>query len=119
MAAAAGAFLDALDLPSEARADPEIADTPRRVADAWLDEMTDGYRQDPAAILREAVASKKGDLVAVTGLDFHSVCPHHLLPYRGVAHVGYVPNGKLAGFGQLARLVDALAHRLVLQENLA
>ena len=58
-------------------------------------------------------------LVVVTGIDFHSVCPHHLLPSRGLAHVAYVPGGKVVGFGQLARLVDALAHRLVLEEDLA
>ena len=58
-------------------------------------------------------------LVAVTGIDFHSVCPHHLLPSRGLAHVAYVPGGRVVGFGQLARLVDALAHRLVLEEDLA
>ena len=59
------------------------------------------------------------ELVAVTGIDFHSVCPHHLLPSRGLAHVAYVPGGRVVGFGQLARLVDALAHRLVLEEDLA
>jgi GTP cyclohydrolase I len=57
--------------------------------------------------------------VAVTGIDFHSICPHHLLPSRGLAHVAYVPGGRVVGFGQLARLVDALAHRLVLEEDLA
>jgi GTP cyclohydrolase I len=55
----------------------------------------------------------------VTSIDFHSVCPHHLLPSRGLAHVAYVPGGRVVGFGQIARLVDALAHRLVLQEDLA
>ncbi len=112
-------FLDALGLPPEARLDPEIADTPRRVAEAFAEDLLDGYRGDPAAILGESMRARGSDLVAVTGIDFHGVCPHHLLPYRGVAHVAYVPGGRVVGFGQLARLVDCLAHRLVLEEVLA
>jgi GTP cyclohydrolase I len=118
-AAAVERFLDALGLPPDARASPDLRGTGRRVADAWADELLDGYRRDPAAILREATPSPAGDLVAVTGIDFHSMCPHHLLPSRGVAHVAYVPGGSVVGFGQLVKLVDALAHRLVLEEDLA
>jgi len=59
------------------------------------------------------------DLVALAGIDFHAVCPHHLLPYRGRACVAYVPGGRVVGFGVLARLVDCFAHRLVIQEVLA
>jgi GTP cyclohydrolase I len=114
-----GRFLDALGLPAEARRDPGVAGTPRRVAEAFLDDLLDGYQRDPAAILGETMPSRGGDLVAVTGIDFHAVCPHHLLPYRGVAHVAYVPDGKVVGFGQLGRLVDCFAHRLVIEEDLA
>ncbi len=120
-AAAAGAiarFLDAVVPPRERR-DAELAATPARVAEAWLDDLLDGYAQDPAAVLREAMPARGKDLVAVTGIDYHSMCPHHLLPSRGVAHVGYVPGAKVVGFGQLARLVDCFAHRLVLEEDLA
>jgi GTP cyclohydrolase I len=112
-------FLDALGLPPEVRASSDLAGTPRRVAAAWLEDLVDGYGRDPAEILADAVPSDSRELVAVTGIDFHSVCPHHLLPSRGVAHVAYVPGGRVVGFGQLVRLVDALAHRLVLQEDLA
>ena len=112
-------FLDALGLPPEVRASSDLASTPRRVAAAWLEDLVDGYGRDPAEILADAVPSDSRELVAVTGIDFHSVCPHHLLPSRGVAHVAYVPGGRVVGFGQLVRLVDALAHRLVLQEDLA
>jgi GTP cyclohydrolase I len=112
-------FLDALGLPPDVRGSAELGDTPRRVAEAWLEDLVDGYGRDPAEILAEAVPSPSKDLVAVTGIDFHSVCPHHLLPSRGVAHVAYLPGGRVVGFGQLVRLVDALAHRLVLQEDLA
>jgi GTP cyclohydrolase IA len=65
------------------------------------------------------MAAKGRDLVAVTGIDFHSMCPHHLLPSRGVAHVAYVPGRSVVGFGQIARLVDCFAHRLILEEDLA
>jgi GTP cyclohydrolase I len=112
-------FLDALDLPAAVRRGADLEKTPERVAEAWANDLLDGYRHDPADILAEAMPSSGGELVAVTGIDFHSVCPHHLLPSRGLAHVAYVPGGRVVGFGQLARLVDALAHRLVLEEDLA
>jgi GTP cyclohydrolase IA len=112
-------FLDALALPPEVRGSQDLEGTPRRVAQAWLEDLVDGYRRSPAEILGDAIPSPSRDLVAVTGIAFHSVCPHHLLPSRGVAHVAYLPGGKVVGFGQLVRLVDALAHRLVLQEDLA
>lgn len=118
-AAAVERFLDALGLPEAVRRSADLAATPERVAEAWLDELVDGYRLDPARVLADGTPGASRDLVAVTGIEFHSVCPHHLLPSRGLAHVGYVPGGRLVGFGQLVRLVDALAHRLVLQEELA
>jgi GTP cyclohydrolase I len=118
-AAAIEQFLDALALPSGVRAGADLAGTGRRVADAWLEDLLDGYRREPAEVLAGAIPSRSRDLVAVTGVDYHSVCPHHLLPSRGVAHVAYVPGGRVAGFGQLVKLVDALAHRLVLEEDLA
>ncbi|WP_243336530.1 GTP cyclohydrolase I [Anaeromyxobacter soli] len=112
-------FLDALGLPAETRASEDLQGTPRRVAQAWLEDLVDGYRRDPAELLAEAIPSSSRDLVAVTGIAFHSVCPHHLLPSRGVAHVAYLPGGRVVGFGQLVRLVDTLAHRLLLQEELS
>jgi GTP cyclohydrolase IA len=118
-AEAVSRFLDALGLPPEVRGSADLAGTPRRVAEAWLSDLADGYGRDPAEILSEAIPSRSRDLVAVTGIDYHSVCPHHLLPSRGLAHVAYLPGGKVVGFGQIVRLVDALAHRLVLQEDLA
>jgi GTP cyclohydrolase I len=112
-------FLDALGLPPHVRGAEDLAGTPRRVAEAWLDDLVDGYGREPAEILAGAIPNAGKDLVAVTGIDFHSVCPHHLLPSRGVAHVAYLPGGRVVGFGQIVKLVDALAHRLVLEEDLA
>jgi GTP cyclohydrolase I len=112
-------FLDALGLPDEVRRSDDLIGTPERVADAWLEDLVDGYQVAPREVLAESAPSASRDLVAVTGIAYHSMCPHHLLPSRGVAHVAYVPGGRLVGFGQIVRLVDALAHRLVLQEELA
>jgi GTP cyclohydrolase IA len=114
-------FLRALPLPAaeRRRRDLDLAGTPRRVAEAWLGDLLDGYRADPAAILAETLPARGRDLVAVTGIDYHSMCPHHLLPSRGLAHLAYVPGERVVGFGQLARLVDCFAHRLILQEELA
>jgi GTP cyclohydrolase I len=112
-------FLDAMALPAEVRGASDLADTPRRVAEAWLDDLVDGYGREPADVLAGALPSGGRDLVAVTGIDYHSVCPHHLLPSRGVAHVAYVPGDRVVGFGQIVKLVDALGHRLVLEEDLA
>ncbi len=110
-------FLQAAHAPED---DPELADTPRRAAEAWAEEFLDGYRTTPAQALGEpSPAPKASGVVLVTGLDYVGVCPHHLLPYRGVAHVAYLPQGLVAGFGRLARLVDVLAHRLTLQETLS
>lgn len=111
------AVLEASGAPLD---DAELKDTPARAAAAWADEFVDGYRTDAKAALGElSPAPAGGGLVAVTHLDFTGVCPHHLLPWRGVAHVAYLPGAHVAGFGRLAVLVDALAHRLVLQEKLA
>jgi len=112
-------FLDALGLPADVRGAADLEGTPRRVAETWLEELLDGYGREPAETLGGAIPSAGRGLVTVTGIDFHSVCPHHLLPSRGVAHVAYLPGGRVVGFGQIVKLVDALAHRLVLEEDLA
>ena len=73
---------------------------------------------DPAKILGDLVVGETDpDVVIVTGLRFHSMCPHHLVPFRGVAHLAYIPAGKLAGFGRLAALVECFTKRLTLQER--
>ncbi len=99
-----------------------VRDTPRRVADAWLTDYIDGYDKDPHKVLGsfyEERSPAADEMVMVTSIDFVSMCPHHLLPYSGVAHVAYLPSGRIVGFSSLARLIDAHAHRLILQETLA
>jgi GTP cyclohydrolase I len=98
---------------------PELMDTPVRTARMWIDDLLDGYQLSPADILAGGSPSHgHSGMVVVRDIFFHSVCPHHLLPYHGVAHVAYVPGERLVGFSQLNRLVDCLAHRLVLQEEI-
>jgi GTP cyclohydrolase I len=107
-------------LASGAELDAETRGTPERVAKALMEDLLDGYGKDPVEVLKSSLvpASKKGELVIVSQLDFHSMCPHHLLPYKGTAAVGYVADRHLVGFGKIAESVDALSHRLILQENL-
>ncbi len=119
MIQAVEAFLTALGHCPDA--DPLLAETPQLVARAWADEFLDGYRRDPLAPLGEGISFRQegGGLVALDAVHFVSVCPHHLLPYRGIARIAYAPAGRIAGFGAIVQCVDALAHRLVLQERLA
>ena len=99
-----------------------LRETPRRVAKAWR-EMTGGYHADVEAIL--GVQFEQEDvpysgIVALREIPFHSVCEHHMLPFTGTACVAYIPgpSGKIVGLSKLARLVDAYARRLQVQERL-
>ncbi len=100
---------------------PGLRRTPRRVAEAY-GEYFAGLDIDPVAILRDGVDAagdgERGDLVLLRDLEFRSMCEHHLLPFRGVAHVGYLPGGKVVGLGRLGSVVEALAARPQLQERL-
>ncbi|MHB8420137.1 MAG: GTP cyclohydrolase I [Myxococcales bacterium] len=101
------------------RLEGELRQTPERVAEAWVRDFLDGYGTPAEEALGPLLPAVGAGLVCVTGLDFHSTCPHHLLPYRGLAHVAYLPAAGVVGFSRLGKLVDALAHRLLLQEVLA
>lgn len=90
--------------------------TPRRVRELWERRLLGGYALDPAEVLGEGFADPRQDMVVVRGIAVHGVCPHHLVPFRGVAHVAYIPGGRLHGFGRIARLVDAIGHRFTYQE---
>jgi len=90
--------------------------TPKRVRELWERRLLGGYALDPAQVLGEGFADPRQDMVVVRGIAVHGVCPHHLVPFRGMAHVAYVPGGRLHGFGRIARLVDAIGHRFTYQE---
>ncbi|MBI4740158.1 MAG: GTP cyclohydrolase I FolE [Betaproteobacteria bacterium] len=90
--------------------------TAQRVRELWQKRLLGGYDFDPAEALGEGFADHRGDMVVIRGIAVHGVCPHHLVPFRGVAHVAYLPGGRLHGFGRIARLVDAIGHRFTYQE---
>lgn len=99
---------------------PGIVDTPKRVGESYV-EFFGGLEVDPLSHLADAVDladGELGELVLVRGLQFRSMCEHHLLPFIGVAHVAYLPDRKVVGLGSLGHVVDTLAARPQLQERL-
>jgi GTP cyclohydrolase IA len=94
-----------------------LRDTPRRVADMYA-EVFAGLLQDPADVLRVGFEEGHQEMVIVKDIPFYSMCEHHFLPFHGVAHVGYIPNGRVVGLSKLARATDILARRPQLQERM-
>ena len=90
--------------------------TAQRVSELWKKRLLDGYEIDPAEALGLGFEDTCRDMVVVRNMAVHGVCPHHLLPFRGVAHVAYLPDGRLHGFGRIARMIDAIGHRYTYQE---
>lgn len=108
-------FLDALG-PFE---DRELLEASTgRVAEAWSEDLLAGYRVDAAALVEPLPAEGERGLVLARNIEFTSFCVHHLLPFSGVAHLAYLPGDSITGLSKLARLVDALARRLQIQERL-
>jgi len=95
-----------------------LVETPRRVASS-LRFLTEGYSMQPEEVVGDALFECESDgLVTVRDIPFYSLCEHHLLPFFGRAHIGYLPTGRVIGLSKLPRLVDMFAHRLQLQERL-
>jgi GTP cyclohydrolase I len=90
--------------------------TPRRVLQV-MREMTAGYQDDPSKILSTTFEETSDELILLRGIEFYSICEHHLLPFYGTASVGYLP-GKVVGISKLARLVNCYGQRLQIQERL-
>ncbi len=101
--------------------DPEregLVKTPERVARAWGD-ITAGYDQDPGEMVRSALFEAEGkEMIVINDIDFFSVCEHHMLPFFGKAHVAYIPGKKIVGLSKIARVVEAYARRLQVQERM-
>jgi GTP cyclohydrolase IA len=92
--------------------------TPERVAKA-MQYLTQGYEIDPRAILESAKFTEQvSEMIIVKDIEIYSMCEHHMLPFFGKAHVAYIPNGYITGLSKIARVVDAFARRLQVQERL-
>lgn len=101
--------------------DQHLKDTPRRVAKAWTETFASGYQFTDADIqkmLSVEFNDKYDAMIVVKDIPFISHCSHHLIPFTGVAKIGYVPKGKIVGLSKLARVLDVFAHRLQVQERL-
>lgn len=100
-----------------------LLDTPKRVVKAW-EEMLEGYELKASDVLRSSGGAKGfsstyDQMIVVSGIEFHSTCEHHLLPFKGVADVAYIPGGgRVVGLSKIPRLVDMFARRLQIQEQM-
>ena len=95
-----------------------LRDTPERAANA-IRYLTKGYNEDLDDIINGALfESEMNEMVIVKDIEMYSMCEHHLLPFFGKCHVGYLPNGKVIGLSKIARIVDYFARRLQIQERL-
>jgi GTP cyclohydrolase I len=101
--------------------DPEregLRQTPQRAAEAFR-YFTRGYQQDVQTVLNKAIFEEQyDDMVIVRDIEFYSLCEHHLVPFFGKCHVGYLPAGKIVGLSKVARLVEMFSRRLQVQERL-
>ncbi|WP_367606496.1 GTP cyclohydrolase I FolE [Legionella sp. W05-934-2] len=95
-----------------------LRETPKRAEEA-MRYLTKGYTEDLNDIINDALFdSEMNELVVVKEIEMYSLCEHHLLPFLGKCHVGYIPNGKVLGLSKVARIVDYFARRLQIQERL-
>ncbi|NNE27049.1 MAG: GTP cyclohydrolase I FolE [Saprospiraceae bacterium] len=95
-----------------------LVKTPERASKA-IQFLTQGYNQDPVKIIRSAMFKEDyNEMVLVNNIELYSLCEHHILPFFGKVHVGYIPNGYIVGLSKIPRIVDVFARRLQVQERL-
>ena len=95
-----------------------LLDTPKRAAKA-MQFLTSGYETNLTEVINNAVFTSDNDeMVVVQGIEFYSLCEHHVLPFIGRCHIGYLPDGQVLGLSKFARIVDMFARRLQIQENM-
>lgn len=111
-------YKDILHLIGEDPTREGLVKTPHRVAKA-IQYITHGYQLDPKSIIQSAIFNENhSEMIIVKDIELYSMCEHHMLPFYGKAHVAYIPNGKITGLSKIARVVDAFARRLQVQERL-
>ncbi len=118
MTSAAAYALLLAETPGEDPSRDGLAETPERAARAWR-ELTSGYSEDVQALFKTFEGDGYDELILLSNVPFSSLCEHHLLPFIGVAHIGYIAHGKIIGLSKLARLLEVYARRLQVQERLA
>ena len=94
-----------------------LQETPARVARMYA-ELFSGLHEDPRCHLRKSFSEKYDEVVLVKDISFNSMCEHHMLPFMGKAHIGYLPKGKVVGLSKLARVVEVVSHRPQVQERM-
>lgn len=117
--AAANLFKQILAMiPGEDANREGLQETPQRVADAWFDELLSGYGKDPKEVMKTFESTQNTGLTIVKDIPVYSLCEHHCLPIFGVAHIAYIPNGRVLGLSKFKRVLDIYARRLQVQERL-
>ena len=101
-----------IDITSES-----VRETPARVAEMY-DELLEGYTQDPKKIFKTFEIGSYDGLIVVSDIQFYSLCEHHMIPFFGKVHIGYIPEQRILGLSKFARLVNVFSRRLQVQERL-
>jgi GTP cyclohydrolase I len=92
-------------------------ETPKRIVKAW-DKFFEGYNKDPKDVFKTFSEGACDSMVVLKDIEFYSTCEHHMVPFLGKAHIGYIPNGKVIGISKLARLLEIFTRRMQIQERI-